>query len=343
MPDEKLTNEEGTLEIPSESDKVFNEAFEKAQVEDITPDASKKVVDEQPPAKTDEEIAAEAKAAEDKAAEDKANADAAAGDVGKIKQQPGETDEAFEQRWKTLQGIYRHEKDEWKEEKTKLTAELEELRKQVPPPPDNTEADSGLKALLSKLDLTDEQKAAMAEYDAEFDIVSKMEGLKRDVAGAKLKAEMLETLNSFKKEIQTQLDPVNTFVKQTAEEKKAADDAAHFNYIKDKHPDFAKYRDDGSLAKWIETKPAYIQKGMQLAYTQGTADDIVELLDGFKEENNIETEKKGEVININKAKEARKAALTPPVTRRGAVNASMAVATDFEGAFDEALNKSQSQ
>lgn len=332
MPDEIIANAEGTLDL-SESDKVFTDAFEKAQeqAEDITPDPSKN----EPPAKTAEEIAAEAKAAEDKAA-----ADAQAGDEGKPKQQPGESDEAFEQRWKTLQGIYRHEKDEWTEEKTKLTAELEELRKNAPPPPDK-ETDSTLKELLSKLDLTDEQKAAMAEYDAEFDIVSKMEGLKRDNAVAKLKAEMLEKLNSFEEKLQTQLEPVNSFVKQTAKEKEEADNLAHFNFIKDKHPDFAKYRDDGSLVKWIETKPAYIQKGMQLAYSQGTAEDIVALLDGFKEENNIEVEKKGEVIDINKAKEERKAALTPPVTRRGAVNASMAVATDFEGAFDEALNKSQ--
>lgn len=326
MPDE-ITNDEGTLE---KVDNVFSEAFDKANVEDITPDPSKK--EEQTPAeipatipppaaKTDEEIEA------DKIAK------------AVTPQQPGETDEAYEQRWKTLQGIYRHEKDEWKEEKTKLTAELEELRGKIPKPAEKEgETDSALKELLSKLDLTDEQKAAMEEYDVEFDIVSKMEGLKRERESAKLKAEMLEKLRSLEEKIQAQLEPATALVKQTADDKEVAAKKAHFDYIEKTHSDYEKYRDDGSILKWIETKPVYQQKAMMLAYSQGSAEDIVELLDGFKDENNIE-KTLGNVIDIDKAKADRKAALTPPMSRRGAVNASMNVAADFEGAFDEALNK----
>jgi hypothetical protein len=314
------------------AEEVFSDAFDTA--ENITPDKSKDVIPEGgdappvidppvdppvvPPVIPDLEKPAAV--------------------IPKEKQQPGETDEAFEQRWRTLQGIYRHEKDEWKTEKEKITAELEELRKKVPQPAaeNKDEGDSGLKELLAKLNLTDEQKAQLAEYDQEFDIVSRMEGLKRETAITKLKAEMLETFNGFRKEFQTQLEPATTLVKETAANKEEADKDAHFKYIRENHSDFEVYRDNGAIIAWIETKPAYQQKAMKLAYSQGTADDIVELLDGFKEENNIE--KKGSVINIDKIKE-RKAALTPPVTRRGAVNASMAVATDFDGAFDEALNR----
>jgi len=315
-----------------DSDKIFTEAFEKAQkVEDITPKP-----DEQPPQKTDEEIAAEAQAAEE--ARRAEEAEKAKGDGEKPKQKPGESDESYEQRWKTLQGIYRHEKDEWAAEKAKIMAEYEEVKSKVPKPAENKEDEHpALKDLLAKLDLTDEQKAQLQEYDEEFDVVSKMEGLKRERAMAKLKAEMLQEIQGFKKEVQTQLEPATKLVKETAENREVAERNSHFQYIRESHPDFEKYRDDGTLLEWIESKPAYMRNAMKVAYTQGSAENVVELLDGFKAENNISTE--GSVVRINKAKADRKAALTPPTTRRSAVNASMGVAEDFESAFAEALNK----
>ena len=289
-------------------DEVFDEAFEKAEVEDITPKIIEKV-----------EPKEEVKVPEP--------------DV-KPEQKPGETDEAFEQRWKTLQGIYRHEKDEWRDKEAKLQAELEELKTKAPV--ENKGDETGLTDLLSKLDLTPEQKAQLAEYDQEFDIVSSMEGLKREKAIAKLKAEMLETFNGFKKEFQSQLEPATNLVKETAANREVVEKDKHFQHIRERHPDFEEHRDSGAIVKWIETKPMYQQKAMKDAYAQGTAEDIVDLLDGYKDENNVP---KGNVVSINRVKEERKAALTPPVTRRGAVNASMSPAADFEGAFDEALNR----
>lgn len=323
--EEKKVADGGNQDTSAE---VFSEAFDKAEdITPITPVITETKVEEKPP--EDKPVVA----AGELPPEDKPKSL-----PSKTPQQPGESDEAYEQRWRTLQGIYRHEKDEWKTEKEKITAELEELRQKVPKPAeDKDEGDSGLKELLSKLDLTPEQKAQLEEYDQEFDIVSKMEGLKRDKAIVKLKAEMLETMNGFRKEFQTQLEPATNLVKETAANREEADKDAHFKHIRENHSDFEVYRDNGAIVAWIETKPVYQQKAMKLAYSQGTAEDIVELLDGFKEENNIE--KKGAVINIDKAKSERKAALTPPVTRRGAVNASMAVASDFDGAFDEALNR----
>lgn len=309
MGDTKPTDE-GNQEATND---VFDEAFSKAEVEDITP-------------KMDEKKEEEAAASIPEKPE-------------KPEQKDGESDEAYEQRWRTLQGIYRHEKDEWKERENKLVAELEEVKKQIPQSAENKEeGDSGLKDLLAKLNLTDDQKAQLQEYDQEFDIVSKMEGLKREQAIAKLKSEMLETMNGFKKEFQAQLEPAANLVKETAVNREEAAKNAHFQYIREKHSDFEEHRDSGAILQWIETKPKYLQKAMKESYSQGTAEDIVELLDGFKEENNIA---KGKVIPFNKAKEERKQALTPPTTRRGAVNASMSAAADFEGAFDEALNRNQ--
>jgi hypothetical protein len=50
----------------------------------------------------------------------------------------------------------------------------------------------------------------------------------------------------------------------------------------------------------------------------------------------LDTQKKAEA---DAAKEKKKLDMTPPTSKRGAVNASMAVANDFEGAFEEAVSK----
>lgn len=248
-------------------------------------------------------------------------------------------DTPFEQKWKTLQGIYRHEKDEWLNEKERLLSELEAAKAAERQPEAKKTDDHGVKELLDSLDLTDEQKAQLAEYDEEFDVVSKMEGLKRKNEMARLKVELQEMLKGFREEFATQQKPVQEFIAETQKDREENEVKRHFQTIENAHPDFAVYRDNESIKKWIESKPGYLRKGLQEIYSTGSADDIVEMLDDFKRENGITASKPENVISMNRAKEARKQAMTPPVTKRGAVNASMSVATDFDGAFDEAINK----
>lgn len=256
--------------------------------------------------------------------------------------------ETSEQRYKTLQGIYRHEKDEWLNEKERLLSALEAAKTAKPAEQsktEETEADIKLKELLASLDLTPEQKAQLAEYDEEFDVVSKMEGLKRKSEMARLKVELHEMLQGFKKEFATQLKPAQEFIDETQKSREEAEKNKHFQTIANAHPDYTKYRDDGSIRKWIESKPAYLQKGLIEQYTKGTAEDIVEMLNDFKLENNITGEDpKLDPENadaISRAKAEKKKVLTSPVTKRAAVNAAMAVATDFSGAFDEAIQKTR--
>lgn len=255
--------------------------------------------------------------------------------------------ETSEQRYKTLQGIYRHEKDEWLNEKDKLLSELEAAKTAKPAEQskaEEDEADAKLKELLASLDLTPEQKAQLAEYDEEFDVVSQMEGLKRKSEMARLKLEFHEMLQGFRKEFVTQLKPAQEFIEDTQKSREEAEKNEHFQTIANAHPDYTKYRDDGSIRKWIESKPAYLQKGLIEQYTKGTAEDIVEMLNDFKVENNITGDEPNPPENvdaINRAKAEKKKVLTSPVTKRAAVNASMAVASDFSGAFDEAIQKTR--
>jgi len=317
------SNDEGKLD-----DDVFVDAFAQAEADGDRPDLS--AADDpdkvQAGEKTAEEIQAEeeqAKADQEAQAAAQAEADRVAEEAAK--QKPDETDAAYEQRWKTLQGIHKHDKEAWEAEKAALLSQIEEAKK--PKEPEQPKTDTFMESL------TEEQKEALKEYEADFDVVSKMEGIKRQAEMDKLRKEF----QSWKDEVTAQLGPAAKLVTDTQVEREARAVELHFNTIKGAHEDFEKYRDDGSVLKWIETKPKYMQKSMLETYQQGTADDIVDLLTDFKTENNLAPQ--GNVVNMNSRKADKKAALSAVNTRRGAVNASMTVANDYEGAFDEALNK----
>lgn len=142
--------------------------------------------------------------------------------------------------------------------------------------------------------------------------------------------------------LNTRIDPV---VKMAEENERDT----HFSMIREGydledgthvpgHSDFEKFRDDGSLLKWIESKPKYLQPALKEAYSQGAAADVIDLISDFKKDNNLTQAPPDNVVQMNRV--AKKQALTSVTTRRGAVNVSKAdLSDDFEGAFDEALNK----
>lgn len=271
--------------------------------------------------------------------------------VTSSEQQPGESEEKYEQRYKTLQGIHKHDRETWEIEKAKLLLDLEEAKKpQTPEVPPKTEA---AEAFVDSL--TDEQKKQLEEYEKDFDVVSQMEGIKRKMELGKLRKDMMDTIQTWKDEFVTKLNETETnLVSKIAPAVKLAEDSdqeAHFSLIRNGyvredgtevpgHEDFEKYRDDGSLMNWIESKPKYLQPALKDTYTKGAATDVVDLISDFKRESNLTTQPSSDnVVTIDPKKAARKQALTTVTTRRGSVNTGFAVPDDFEGAFDEAVHK----
>lgn len=263
-------------------------------------------------------------------------------------QQPGETDEKYEQRYKTLQGIHRHDMENWKTREAELLAQVEAAKTPVPPatPPPPSDPAAAKAAFVDSL--TEEQKAQLAEYEQDFDVVSRMEGIKRNIEIAKLRQEISE----WKAEIASQITAQTAFVAPAIKLAEDTETESHFNTIKTGyvledgtpvpgHVDFEKYRDDGSLKAWIDSKPKYLQPSLNQVYTQGSAMDVIDLFSDFKRENNINPnpQPSDNVIPMTPARIARKAALTSVVTRKGAVSLNSSVPDDFEGAFEEALNK----
>jgi flagellar motility protein MotE (MotC chaperone) len=266
----------------------------------------------------------------------------------KEEQQPGESDEKYEQRYKTLQGIHKKDKETWESERATLLAQVEEAKtaKAIDTKKEPTEQEA--KAAADFIDsLTDEQKKQLEEYEQDFDVVSKMEGLKRSQELSKLRKEFQD----WKTSVDSRLNETNTLMKPVVAMADEREKEQHFSAIKSGyqledgttvqgHPDFEKYRDDGSLKAWIDSIPSYRRAPYERVYTQGLPHEVIDLLTDFKRENNIPlTSTSQNVVPMNQRRQERKQALTSVTSRRGAVNTGTAIADDYEGAWDEAQNK----
>ncbi|MCE5212499.1 MAG: hypothetical protein LLG40_13230, partial [Deltaproteobacteria bacterium] len=129
-------------------------------------------------------------------------------------------------------------------------------------------------------DLSVEDKAALATYDEEFDTVSKSEAKKREIFAKKMAAFVTDAVENGNKALLSQLAPFLLANEQSATEN-------HFKTVKSAHPDFEKYRDDGSLKNWIDTQPAYLKTVLQKVYDSGETEEVIDLYSRFKKENNI--------------------------------------------------------
>lgn len=273
------------------------------------------------------------------------------GEDDPTKQQPGETIEQYKQRYSTLQGIHRKDKETWEHEKQELLAQIEAGRKvsEGSAGTSSTAVERSAAAQAFVDSLTPEQQEQLKVYDEEFDTVSKMEGIKREVALGKLRKE----IDGWKQEVMDQLKAQGAQLAPVVKMAEESEQEAHFNLIREGyvatdgtvipgHSDFETYRDNGAVLAWIGTYPDYLQAGLKRAYEKGTAEQVIDLFNRFKRENNIPLPQPASenVISMNQRKAARKQALTQVPTRRGAVQTGRVVADDYDGSWDEAAIKS---
>lgn len=354
LDDRGASGEEGTgdekkgAEEKDSFDNVFDEAAEAGEKADLsaaddpdkvkTGDEETVVKKDEPPAKTEAEIAAEQEAA--RAAE-------------AAKAQTKETPEQIEQKYKTLQGMHRHDKETWDTEKKTLLAQVEELKKAKASGKEEGKktAEEEAQEAQDFLDnLTAEEKAELDGYEKDFEFVSKMEGIKR----TKSLAKVLARIDQLEAKVEERIAKAEAKVEPALKVAEESVRESHFETIRKGytredgtvvpgHSDFETYVKDGSIMKWIESKPQYLQAPLKRVAEKGSAQDVVDLLTDFKRENNIQhviiNPEEATVVDLNQRRAEKKAALTVVKTRKGAVATSQQVADDYEGAFDEALNK----
>lgn len=344
--DSKGTELEQIQEEQAVQDDIFSETFDTA--EKLGDDqGDPKVDDLEKEAKSDAAQSGQPdqqKADDDSGKQADKQADASARKQSADASAAKDNEETYEQRWKSLQGILKSKDEKYESEKAQLLTELENLKKTVASLSDEKkDKKKGTDKSDSMFDdLSKEDQEALAEYEKDFDSVSKMEGLKRERALKKLEDRILEKIEARAAEIQ---DKIISRVQPIEESYKKSDEAAHFSTIRGSHPDFETHRDSGAILKWIETKPRYLRESMKATYEQGTAEDVVDLISDFKTENNLlEADKNNQsrsdnLIDMEKKKAEKKQNLTAVITKRGSVDAGQGRADDFDSAYNEALKK----
>jgi hypothetical protein len=261
----------------------------------------------------------------------------------------GTSGEDFKHKYETLQGLYNKEKTEKETLKGKVDelaskmSEIENLQDGTKKQKAEAEKKKGklAEALLDLYaDLSPEEKAELAAYDDEFDVVSKQEGKKRALLVKKFEAYINEALETSNKTLLTQLAPFLMASEKATEE-------LHFTSIKKAHQDFEKYRDDGSLKKWIDEQPTYLKKEFQRVYNEGEADEVIDLFSRFKKENNIgkseltDDQKKKIEADTKKKQDLENMEVVDPGKRAIGSGGGVGKATDYDSAFDEAIKASR--
>jgi hypothetical protein len=252
----------------------------------------------------------------------------------------GTSGEDYKQQWSTAQGIIKQERAEKEALQGKIDdlqrkqTEIERLQEGTKAEKVKAEKKKGeLAEFLLKLydDLPDEEKAELSKYDEEFDVVSKSETKKRTLFAKKIAAYIDEAIETSNKSLLTNLAPFLMASEKTSEE-------SHFAAIKSTHPDFEKYRDDGSLKSWISKQPTYLRSAMQKTYEEGEAQDVVDLYSRFKKDNNIGTtqDNKNQAIDDETKRKLDSQEIVDSGKKAIKSQGGVGKKDDYEGAFDEA-------
>lgn len=343
---------------PEDFSGAFDAAEKETSVQKEIPEAGLTGKTGEPPAKVQEEAD---KAASHGTSGDADTTQAKSVDDGKAStagETPSSTDPktgkeaeaTYEQRWKTLDGLVKNAQERFNAKEAQLLERIDALQKKLDEL-SSTDNKKGAtkKDAVDEDDLTADQKKALDEYEHDFDVVSKMEGLKRQREIKALRKEIQSQYDQKIKELIDQftskMEPIAASVDSSANEK-------HYSTIAGRFPDYEQHVESGAIMKWIESKPKYMQASMKLIYEKGNTDNAIELLGDFYRENNLtktkeptaEEKAQQEAIEKEKqaaerAKEAKKKNLTAVVGKHGAVNLAVASKDDFDTAFDEAASK----
>lgn len=134
--------------------------------------------------------------------------------------------------------------------------------------------DKGMKDAPSQDDIpTGDDDAILQDFRDEFpDLIRPVEILANRIAEKMvqdLKGEISPTIESL----------------QTTQEQSAQD--LHLETITKAHPDWRDIKDSGRLKQWVSLQPAFVQESLVRVIKQGTAEEVIEMFDTYKQVNGI--------------------------------------------------------
>jgi len=153
-----------------------------------------------------------------------------------------------------------------------------------------------------------------------------------DLQRKESEAKYVKALQSVTERIYSELAPVAETAGATAEQ-------AHFNRIKEAHQDFDAVK--AKLGPWIESQPPYLAKAMKTVYTSGNADEVIDLIQRYKDTNGMSSPKPGAEPSTTKGKpvvdQKKLDALESVGSKRTTPQQQGVDVNDFDSAFNEAV------
>ena len=119
--------------------------------------------------------------------------------------------------------------------------------------------------------LTEQDKAAIKLMDTEW---SEVAGPVHALINAHVKAALAAQEKQVLAQVQQRLAPIEQVTAQSQE-------ALYWSTIQASHPDFREAA--AALPEWIEKQPKLVQPALRAAYDRGTAEQVIELLDTYKQ------------------------------------------------------------
>lgn len=119
--------------------------------------------------------------------------------------------------------------------------------------------------------LTEDQKASIKLMDTEW---SEVAGPVHALINAHVKAALAAQEKQVLAQVQQRLAPIEQVTAQSQE-------ALYWSTIQASHPDFREAA--AAIPEWIEKQPKLVQPALRAAYDRGTAEQVIELLDTYKQ------------------------------------------------------------
>ncbi len=119
--------------------------------------------------------------------------------------------------------------------------------------------------------LTEDQKASIKLMDTEW---SEVAGPVHALINAHVQAALAKQEKQVLAQMQQRLAPIEQVTAQSQE-------ALYWSTIQAAHPDFREAA--AAIPEWIEKQPKLVQPALRAAYDRGTAEQVVELIDTYKQ------------------------------------------------------------
>ena len=248
------------------------------------------------------------------------------------------------QRYKTLQGMWRAQNKKTTPQEQPNEFDEDFTEQPVEKNQQQTKDQDAAQKIFEQLSKEDaELVEALLQQDDKF------KELKEDFpeVAETMEAAMKKVVaNLTVKQVQRMLAVINQNVAPFIQDYQQRVMQEHYQAIKQAHPDFEQYIEQGQLQAWINQQPPRKRKYYQEVYEAGSTAEVIDLLKEFKESLGLggskpkpKTNTQNKVGTMDEKKKKKMDDMEDISSRTRPVNAGRfeAPADDFELAFNEAL------